>query len=349
MLEHLQMPSSCRFKAGHCSSSVVSAMAQSVIFSCLMAVTPRSATCALATSSSPCKESGRFTMSYPVAGRHLSTTLHCSQNRRGKVSVRACAEPTDVEVVRDAEWEKRMLRENKERDLQRQKDDEEEILKEAEYRAIGQQLQGYPAEEVRHAKKFVSSLIRAGSVVEEMIVDAADNGELTPLVLLVIKNRLELARHDDERDAVQALDLLYRRIESEILSREAPLALTFLNELLNLHDGFSRDEWLLRSRQTMLKIFPPEDAFTFLGPPGFDLYNHKGPIEMPEEEEELLLRIDFIREVDTLLQELESATEMKPVTGFDPASIALRLRQEEKKRAIEQVKDLRHLAATLKW
>lgn len=29
-----------------------------------------------------------------------------------------------------------------------------------------------------------------------MIEDAAEKGELTPLVLLVIRNRLELARHD---------------------------------------------------------------------------------------------------------------------------------------------------------
>ncbi|KAL3691968.1 hypothetical protein R1sor_005619 [Riccia sorocarpa] len=325
-------------------------MAQSVIFSCLSAVTPRSATCALATSSSHCKESGRFRISPPLTGKHFSPNLKYSRDVNwGKVRRGARADSTEIEVVRDEGWENRMLRENKERDLQRQKDEDEELLKEAEYRAIGQQLQGYPAEEVRHAKKLVSSLIRAGSVVEEMIVDSADNNELTPLVLLVIKNRLELARHDDERDAVQALDLLYRRIESEMLSREAPIALHFLNELLNLHDGFSREEWLQRSRQAMLQMFPPEDAFTFLGPPGFDLYNHHGPIEMPEEEEEALLRIDFIREVDNLLEELESAPEMKPVTGYDPGSIALRLRQEEKKRAIQQVRELRNLAATLKW
>ena len=75
-----------------------------------------------------------------------------------------------------------------------------------------------------------------------------------------------------------------------------------------------------------------------------------GPIEIPEEENDVLLRIDFIREVDELLSELEvEAEQIKPVSGFDAKSVAVRLRQEEKLRAIQQVKDLRYLAATLKW
>jgi hypothetical protein len=35
-----------------------------------------------------------------------------------------------------------------------------------------------------------------GSSLWQMIETAGANGELTPLVLLVIRNRLELARHD---------------------------------------------------------------------------------------------------------------------------------------------------------
>lgn len=73
-----------------------------------------------------------------------------------------------------------------------------------------------------------------------------------------------------------------------------------------------------------------------------------GPIEIPEEDEGLL-RIDFIREVDELISELETEAEVQPVSGFDAQSVAVRLRQQEKLRAIQQVKDLRHLAATLKW
>ena len=73
-----------------------------------------------------------------------------------------------------------------------------------------------------------------------------------------------------------------------------------------------------------------------------------GPIEIPDEDD-ALLRIDFIREVDELLAELETQSEIQPVSGFDAQSVAVRLRQQEKLRAIQLVKDLRYLAATLKW
>lgn len=73
-----------------------------------------------------------------------------------------------------------------------------------------------------------------------------------------------------------------------------------------------------------------------------------GPIEIPEEDN-ALLRIDFIREVDELLLELEAEAQIKPLSGFDAESVAVRLRQQEKLRAIQQVKDLRNFAATLKW
>lgn len=50
-----------------------------------------------------------------------------------------------------------------------------------------------------------------------------------------------------------------------------------------------------------------------------------GPIEIPEEDD-ALLRIDFIREVDDLLVELEAAAAaIKPVSGFDAESVAVRL------------------------
>jgi hypothetical protein len=59
----------------------------------------------------------------------------------------------------------------------------------------------------------------------------------------------------------------------EMLESEASMAMQLLNQLLNLHDGFSHDEWLRRCRTTMLQIFTPEDAFTILGGPGLDLEN----------------------------------------------------------------------------
>jgi len=250
--------------------------------------------------------------------------------------------------VRTEEWEQARKEETAELEMQRRLEAEVEAEKEEGYRNIGQQLKNYPAEDVKNARKLVASLIKAGEEVEEVIEQAAQNGELTPLVLVVIRNRLELARHDDERDAIQALDLLYRRVEMEILRSEASLAMQLLNELLNLHDGFSHEEWLRRSRRTMIEVFPPEDAFTILGASGVDMENQMGPIEIPEEDD-ALLRIDFIREVDELLTELESQAGIKPVSGLDPQSVAVRLRQQEKLRAIQLVKDLRRLAATLQW
>jgi len=59
----------------------------------------------------------------------------------------------------------------------------------------------------------------------------------------------------------------------EILQSEASMAMQLLNQLLNLHDGFSHEEWLQRARATMLQIFPPEDAFTTM----LDLENVSSP------------------------------------------------------------------------
>lgn len=58
------------------------------------------------------------------------------------------------------------------------------------------------------------------------------------------------------------------------------MAMQLLNQLLNLHDGFSHEEWLRRCRSTMLQIFPPEDAFTILGGSGFDVEN-VSPLFLP--------------------------------------------------------------------
>ncbi|MCH99641.1 PAC [Trifolium medium] len=57
-------------------------------------------------------------------------------------------------------------------------------------------LKGYPEEDVRKARKLISSFIRAAEEVEEKIEEAAERGELTELVLMVIWNRLDLARRD---------------------------------------------------------------------------------------------------------------------------------------------------------
>lgn len=67
------------------------------------------------------------------------------------------------------------------------------------------------------------------------------------------------------------------------------------------------------------------------------------------EDDGLLFRIDFIREVDALLEEVE--TDLIPVIenmDMSAESIAVRLQVEERLRIIAQVRELRELAATLK-
>ncbi|CAA3028295.1 PALE CRESS, chloroplastic [Olea europaea subsp. europaea] len=113
--------------------------------------------------------------------------------------------------------------------------------------------------------------IKSAEEVEEKIEEAAEKGELNELVLLIIWNRLDLARRDDEKDAVRSLDLLYRRVETEILKREATPAMRLLNDLLNLHDGFDDDGWLKACKKRMIDTFPREDPFSILVPAGFDI------------------------------------------------------------------------------
>lgn len=113
----------------------------------------------------------------------------------------------------DEEWQAQQREKTKELErLRKQEDDEEERMVE-NYREIGIRLKGYPEEDVKKAKKLVSSFIRAEEEVEEKIEEAAEKGELTELVLMVIWNRLDLARRDDEKDVIRSLDLLYRRVE----------------------------------------------------------------------------------------------------------------------------------------
>ncbi|KAH7437310.1 hypothetical protein KP509_05G065300 [Ceratopteris richardii] len=210
-------------------------------------------------------------------------------------------------------------------------------------------MEGYDEEEVKAAKALVASFISAGDEVEEKIQEAGEKGELTKIVLLVIYNRLELARHDNEKHVIQALDLLYRRIEAEILRREASPAMQYLDELLNLHDGTNHEDWLRRCRQSMLNTFPREDAFSFLAPQGLDLENHHGPIDIPIEDD-ILLRADFIREVDAFLAEIAaSQTSSELSEGLDPQSVAILLSQQQRDNAIQQVRDLLKLAIELKW
>ncbi|KAL3647902.1 hypothetical protein CASFOL_008870 [Castilleja foliolosa] len=252
----------------------------------------------------------------------------------------------------DDEWQAKQREKTKELHKKRQEEDEEEEKKVDEYREIGLRLKDYPYEELRKAKKLVSSFIRSAEEVEEKIMEAAEKGELSELVLLVIWNRLDLARRDDEKDAIRSLDLLYRRVETEILKREATPAMRLLNDLLNMHDGFDDDGWLKVCKKRMVETFPREDPFSILVPPGFDIDTHQGPIRpnVEAKADDVLLRVDFIREVNQLLQEVRSVQEEALNTqSFDPESVANRLKQQEKQRAIRQVVDLLDLAINLTW
>ncbi|KZV18514.1 protein PALE CRESS, chloroplastic-like [Dorcoceras hygrometricum] len=250
----------------------------------------------------------------------------------------------------DDEWQARQREKTKELRRRQQEEIEEEERIEDEYREIGLRLQDYPLADRQKAKKLVSSFIRSAEEVEEKIEEAAEKGELNELVLLVIWNRLDLARRDDEKDAIRSLDLLYRRVETEILKRKATPAMRLLNDLLNLHDGFDNDVWLKECKKSMSRTFPREDPFSILVPPGFDIDKHHGPMRPSFEADDILLRVDFVREVDALLQEVRSEyDEAENIQHLDPESVGGLLKQQEKQRAIRQVEALLDLAINLTW
>ncbi|CAN6452827.1 unnamed protein product [Victoria cruziana] len=124
----------------------------------------------------------------------------------------------------------------------------------------------------------------------------------------------------------------------------------FLNDLLNLHDGFNVEEWIKECRKRMINTFPREDPFSMLVPMGVDIDNHLGRIELPPEGDDVLLRVDFVREVDALLKEVrQEQNDAQAVQGFDPESVAARLKQQEKQRTIHMIEALLDLAITLQW
>ncbi|KAJ3676279.1 hypothetical protein LUZ60_003691 [Juncus effusus] len=253
----------------------------------------------------------------------------------------------------DDEWQAKQREKTKEWQAYKRKVEEEEERKTNEYREIGMRLKGYPDDQVRKARILVSDLIGAGELIEESIEEAAERGELTELVLLVIWNRLDVARRDEETDVIRSLDLLYRRIETEILKRESTPSMRLLNELLNLHDGFDDSRWIKECRKIMLESFPREDPFSIIVPPGVDFENSEGRMEMPAEDDKILLRVDFIREVDSLLKEIRSEQDeinkSNQGSGFDPESVAARFKQQEKQRIIGQVEKILEVAVSLKW
>ncbi|XP_048612456.1 protein PALE CRESS, chloroplastic-like isoform X1 [Brassica napus] len=262
------------------------------------------------------------------------------------------------------EWQARQREKTKELRWMQREEEEEEERKIEEYREIRLRLKEFPEEDLRKARKLVSSFITAAEEVEERIEEAAEKGELDELVLMIIWNRLDLARRDDEKDAIRSLDLLYRRVEviglkvnpyifgsfqTEILKRQASPAMKLLNDLLNMHDGFGDDAWLKDCRKRMAETFPREDPFSILMPPGFDIDMHQVPLRSLVETDNTLLRVDFVREVDALLHEVRLIEEDEEEAGKkgDPEAIARKLKQQEKKRTIRQVEALLDFVGSL--
>ncbi|XP_065861188.1 protein PALE CRESS, chloroplastic isoform X2 [Euphorbia lathyris] len=233
----------------------------------------------------------------------------------------------------DDEWQAQQQEKSKELQRLRQLEDEEEERKIEEYRDIGTRLNEYPEEDVRNARKLVSSFIRSAEEVEEKIEEAVANGEVNELVLMVIWNRLDLARRD-----------------MEILKQEATPSMRLLNDLLNMHDGFDDDGWLKECKKCMINTFPREDPFSILVPAGFDIDKHQGPFQPPLDADDVLLRVDFVREVDALLREVRhEESEAQNVEGFDAETVATKLKQQERQRTIRKVEALLDLAINLNW
>ncbi|GJP37632.1 hypothetical protein CLOM_g22072 [Closterium sp. NIES-68] len=267
----------------------------------------------------------------------------------------------------------------------------------AEYRrmerSFGERAQEMDPEEIRLARQRVADLIRAGDDVEQEIVRMGREGFLTDTLILVIQNRLNFARHDNERHVVQCLDLLLRRIEAEREAQEATPALRLLNTLLHLADDLSADistsgydQWQREARDAMRAVFLPEDPFTVampvangMGAPTWNEMDAKADLgSSMGGGESTLLRIDFIRELEELLEIVEadaaaaaqfvaeslnlsldpqqveaegSAANVEQDGGswgdLDADKVALKLRLEERLRIISRVRDLQHIAATL--
>ncbi|KAM1646603.1 hypothetical protein FF1_008041 [Malus domestica] len=123
-----------------------------------------------------------------------------------------------------------------------------------------------------------------------------------------------------------------------------------LNDLLNMHDGFDGEGWLKECKKRMIETFPREDPFSILVPAGFDIDKHEGQLRLPVEADDALLRVDFVREVNALLQEIRAEQiEVQNAQGLDPEAIASRLKQQEKQRAIRLVESILDLAINLQW
>jgi len=76
---------------------------------------------------------------------------------------------SETEIILRQDWQAQQHERTKELNRRRQEEDEEEERKVQEYREIGTRLKRFPEEDVKKARKLVSSFIRAEEEVEEVI------------------------------------------------------------------------------------------------------------------------------------------------------------------------------------
>ncbi|CAF2377678.1 unnamed protein product [Brassica napus] len=119
--------------------------------------------------------------------RALRSVLPASNQCSGKEEVLLEGMPPEYY---DDEWQARQREKTKELRRMQREEEEEEERKIEEYREIGLRLKEFPEEDLRKARKLVSSFITAAEEVEERIEEAAEKGELDELVLMIIWNRL---------------------------------------------------------------------------------------------------------------------------------------------------------------
>eukprot|EP00271_Cylindrocystis_brebissonii_P022633 TRINITY_DN878_c0_g1_i1.p1 TRINITY_DN878_c0_g1~~TRINITY_DN878_c0_g1_i1.p1 ORF type:complete len:563 (+),score=93.00 TRINITY_DN878_c0_g1_i1:138-1826(+) len=220
---------------------------------------------------------------------------------------------------------------------------------------MSKDLEGYSNDAVLEAKKTAASLILAGDRIEELIGTLAQEGKLNEVLLVTIRSRLDLARHDKERDATECLELLYRRIQTEIRKSKATPALRLLNDLLNLYDGGSERAWLRQAKLQMRAEFVPEDPSLMFFQPTQTFDPEMGDVSPQGSDNPSVYRVDFIREADELLSQVDprgnggrGGTDVQG-GGNDAASVARRLQESERQRAIMQVRELRDAAIEMRW
>ncbi|GAQ92395.1 hypothetical protein KFL_010050010 [Klebsormidium nitens] len=203
-------------------------------------------------------------------------------------------------------------------------------------------------DEAAQANMLVDRMLVAGERVEEMITQLGREKRLDTQILRAIDRKMGIARKNKADKAIETLDILYKYIEAEMERQNASPALRLLDELLQLDDG-ALDEatWLRLCRDRMRAEFVPESAIDIFNPPGVPKPRADGTWEYPEDDEGIL-RIDFVREIDDLLEDLaQQEREFARASGYTAEAIAARLVIEQRMRTAAQLRKLKRNAAMI--